>query len=44
MTTYKNLDSVFELESVDTTQVILKVNANNSLKVAKYPFVSTDYD
>lgn len=44
MTTYKNLDSIFELESVDTTQVILKVNANNSLKVAKYPFVSTDYD
>ena len=44
MTIYKNLNNIFELESVDTTQIILKVNANSSLKVAKYPFVSSDYD
>lgn len=43
MTIYKNLDKVFELESCDDLQVILKVKEMTPLLVAQYPFLSSDY-
>lgn len=38
-----NLNKVFFLQEADENQAIIKVNATDSLTVAKYPFISSDY-
>jgi hypothetical protein len=39
-----DLNKVFKLAEIDDEQVIIKVNAKDSLTVARYPFLSSDYD
>lgn len=39
-----NLDEIFTLYSDDEDQAIIKVNANSPLMVARYPFVSGEYE
>lgn len=41
---YPNLTDIFELEDVDYNQVVIKVKADTPLKVAKFPFVSGNYE
>jgi len=41
---YPNLTDVFELEDFDYGQVIIKVKADTPLKVAKFPFVSGEWE
>lgn len=36
------MDKIFELEEYDDKQVIVKVNAKDTLAVAKHPYVSSD--
>lgn len=43
-TTYRNLDSVFELLENDSKQVIVKVKADNPLAVARFPFVNGTWE
>lgn len=40
----KNLNDIFEIANVDSNQIIIKVNADSTLKVAQFPFVSMEYD
>lgn len=37
-----NLNNVLSIQEYDEEQVVVKVNANDSLTVAKYPFLSGD--
>ena len=36
--------SVFQLVNVDTTQVVLKVVAEDNLTIAMHPYISGEYD
>lgn len=40
----KNLNNIFEIVDVDSNQIVIKVNADSTLKVAQFPFVSMEYD
>ena len=44
MQIYSNLSDIFEIEEYDYNRVILKVKADTPLKVAKYPFVSGEWE